>query len=124
MIAGVNVFATIAVSDIARGKEFYGGTLGLHQADEKSFGVMYTSGSGRLFIYESQTAGSGQATCAAWEVEDVAACVEALKRKSIVFEHYDLPGAELQGDVHVSGSMKSAWFKDPDGNILSVANND
>ena len=38
------------------------------------------------------------------------------------FEHYDLPDTRLEGDVHVSGDIKVAWFKDPDGNILSVVN--
>jgi hypothetical protein len=38
----------------------------------------------------------------------------------VTFEHYDLPNMTLKGDVHVSGGMKAAWFKDPDGNILAV----
>ena len=38
------------------------------------------------------------------------------------FEHYDMPGLKLDGDVHLAGKMKIAWFKDPDGNILNVVN--
>ena len=38
------------------------------------------------------------------------------------FEHYDMPGVEHQGDVHVMGEMQAAWFKDPDGNTLCVGN--
>lgn len=122
MLGQGKVFATIAVSDINNGKEFYGGTLGLTQVDENPGGVTYESGGNRLFIYESQTAGTGQATCASWEVGDVEGAVEELKGKGIVFEHYDLPGATLEGDIHVMGPMKAAWFKDPDGNVLAVAN--
>ena len=40
----------------------------------------------------------------------------------MAFEHYDLPGMTRQGDLHVAGDMKVAWFKDPDGNIHSLIN--
>ena len=46
---------------------------------------------------------------------------DALKAKGVKFEHYDLPGMKREGDVHVGGDMKVAWFKDPDGNTLSVS---
>ena len=38
------------------------------------------------------------------------------------FEHYDLPNTTLKGDIHESGDTRVAWFKDPDGNILSLVN--
>lgn len=120
MFAAGKVFATVAVNDIAAGKEFYGHKLGLQQVDENPGGVTYESGGGRLFIYQAPTAGTSQATCAAWGVEDVVGTVEELKSKGITFEHFDLPGATWEGDIAVMGPMKAAWFKDPDGNILSV----
>ena len=43
-----------------------------------------------------------------------------LKGPGVAFEHYDLPQMTRQGDVHVAGAMKAAWFKDPDGNIFSL----
>ena len=46
--------------------------------------------------------------------------VRTLKETGVSFEHYDLPDMTRRGDVHVSGEMKAAWFKDPDGNILAV----
>ena len=46
--------------------------------------------------------------------------VKDLKAKGVAFEHYDMPGVTLKGDVHVAGKHKNAWFKDPDGNILAV----
>jgi hypothetical protein len=57
-----------------------------------------------------------------WEVDDVDDVVRTLKGKGVQFEHYDLPHTRREGDVHVSGDIKVAWFKDPDGNILSVVN--
>jgi hypothetical protein len=46
-----------------------------------------------------------------------------MKDKGITFEQYDnLPGVTRKGDIHQAGPMKLAWFKDPDGNILSIGN--
>lgn len=122
MLGSGKVCTTIAVSNLATAKEFYGDVLGLQQVDENPAGVVYSSAEGKVFVYESQYAGSNKATYASWQVEDVDAAVADLKSKGVNFEHYDLPGAELQGDVHAMGSMRSAWFKDPDGNILAVNN--
>jgi hypothetical protein len=81
------------------------------------------SGNSGVFVYPSEFAGSNKATAASWMDEDVAGTVEALKAKGVSFEHYDnIPGMTLEGDVHSMGNMKSAWFKDPDGNILNIVN--
>lgn len=123
MLGNSNVHAIVAVKDLAKAKEFYGGTLGLTQINENAGGVMYQSGTSRLFVYPSEYAGTNQANSASWEVDDPAATVEELKSKGITFEHYDnIPGVTLEGDVHVMGSMRAAWFKDPDGNILCLGN--
>ncbi len=120
MLADSTIFSNIAVKDIAAGKKFYGETLGLKQTDENMAGAAYASGTGKVFVYQSPTAGSGQATCATWEVADIEAVVADLKGKGVNFEHYDLPGGSWQGDVAVMGPMKAAWFKDPDGNVLGL----
>lgn len=122
MLKDATVYATIAVSDIAAAKEFYGETLGLMEVDENPGGVTYQSGEGQLFVYPSATAGTGKATCAAWRVEDLEAVIEALKSRGMTFEHYDIEGAVTRGGIAVMGSKKAAWFKDPDGNILSIGN--
>jgi catechol 2,3-dioxygenase-like lactoylglutathione lyase family enzyme len=121
MLANGNVMAVVAVKDLNAAKQFYGGTLGLPQSGENPGGVAYKSGNGTIFVYQSKFAGTNKANAAAWDVSDVAAEVEELKAKGITFEHYDMPGATLEGDVHVMGDMKSAWFKDPDGNVLCIS---
>jgi len=55
-----------------------------------------------------------------FDVKDIESEVRNLKDKGIMFEHYDLPGLKQQGDLHVAEGFKTAWFKDPDGNILSL----
>ncbi len=46
--------------------------------------------------------------------------MKELQSKGVTFEHYDMPGRELEGDIHVVAGIKVAWFKDPDGNILNL----
>lgn len=121
MLGDKDVYASVAVKDLAKAKEFYGETLGLKQIDENPGGVTYQSGTGKMFVYEAPTAGTNQATSASWLVEDVPSVVSELKAKGIKFEHYDLPGTTAEGDVLVMGDMKAAWFKDPSGNILGLA---
>jgi hypothetical protein len=73
-------------------------------------------------VYRSRFAGTNKATALTWTVDDVEDVVRTLKGKGVKFEHYDMPGMKHDGDVHVAGELKVAWFKDPDGNILSVVN--
>lgn len=120
MLSDSTVFATIAVRNMQLAKEFYEQKLGLNKIDETPGGVMYESGTGKLFVYESHTAGTNLATCAAWDVEDVAVTASELQSKGVVFEHYDIPNAEVDGAIYTMGSQQVAWFTDPDGNILSI----
>lgn len=125
MLGSGTVIAMVAVKDIEEGKRFYGETLGLTQTEENPGGVGYTVGGGQLFVYTSDTAGSGAATAAAFNVEDVEGTVEALKSKGIQFERYEMPGVDSSSDVHSidmgeGAVFKAAWFKDPDGNILGI----
>jgi catechol 2,3-dioxygenase-like lactoylglutathione lyase family enzyme len=122
MINQGKVFATLAVKDIGEARRFYGETLGLKQVDENPGGVTYESGGGQLFVYQAPTAGTNQATSASFAVDDLEATVADLKDKGVKFEHYDMPGGKREGDIHIMGPMKAAWFKDLDGNILWVGN--
>lgn len=124
MLANRNVMASIAVRDIEVAGKFYGGTLGLQALESEQLGVLsYRSGAATLVVYVSQYAGTNKATSAAWAVDsEFDNIMKALKAKGVKFEHYDLPGLTLQGDAHVAGDFKGAWFKDPDGNILHILN--
>ena len=117
-----SVCATIAVKDIAAGKAFYGGTLGLKQVTEEPDGVLYESGASKLFVYPSSFAGTNKATYATWSVDDLEGVVADLKGKGVTFMQYDdLPGVTRDGDIHTfGGTEKGAWFTDPDGNILAL----
>ena len=122
MLGKQDAVATVAVKNLTAAKKFYEGALGLKPIDaEGDEVVVYESGSSRLNVYRSQYAGTNKATAVTWAVDDVEGEVKALKSKGVAFEHYDMPETTRVGDVHVSGRTRVAWFKDPDGNIHSVA---
>lgn len=122
-LTNAKLTAMVAVSNLEKAKEFYGGTLGLTQSEENPAGVGYTSGStGNLFVYMSDTAGSSKSTSVSWHVDDLEAVVQELKANGVnKFEHYEIPNATWQGDIATMGTMKAAWFRDPDGNILALS---
>ena len=120
MLGNTNAVATVAVKDVKSARPFYEKTLGLKVDGGKSGVLACQSGDSKLFVYESKLAGSNKATAVTWTVDDVEGTVRSLKTKGVAFEHYDMPGMTRQGDVHVAGAMKAAWFKDPDGNILAL----
>jgi catechol 2,3-dioxygenase-like lactoylglutathione lyase family enzyme len=124
MLGSKDAVANIAVKDLETAKRFYEGTLGLKPIDEEDDElIVYKSGNTVLNVYRSQYAGTNKATAVTWSVgDDVEGVVRALKAKGVSFEHYDMPGAKLEGDVHVFGDMKVVWFRDPDGNILNLVN--
>ena len=118
-----DAIANIAVKDLGIARKFYGDTLGLKQVEaEGDEAIVFESGSSKVQVYRSRYAGTNQATALSWNVDDAAATVKELKAKGVRFEHYDMPETKLEGDVHVGQEGKAAWFKDPDGNILSVQN--
>jgi catechol 2,3-dioxygenase-like lactoylglutathione lyase family enzyme len=121
MLEDSDAMATIAVKDLKRARKFYEETLGLKPTGNDEPGVVsYKSGKSIVSVYESAFAGTNQATSATWAVPDAEAVVNALKAKGVRFEHYDLPGLTRKGDLHVAGTFKGAWLKDPDGNILHI----
>ena len=119
MLGESTVTATIAVKDAAAAKKFYSETLGL-QIVRKEPILVYKSGDNLLYVYESPTGGTGQASCATWNVEDIEAVVKDLQTRGVQFEHYDFGGGLPEGDIHINGDSKAAWLKDPDGNILAL----
>jgi hypothetical protein len=74
-------------------------------------------------VYESQFAGTNQATAITWPLGGrFDQAFAELQGKGVRFEHYDMPGVTRTGDLHEVAGMKLAWFKDPDGNIIHIGN--
>jgi catechol 2,3-dioxygenase-like lactoylglutathione lyase family enzyme len=122
MLGNHDAVATVAVRDLNAASRFYENTLGLTRLHTEGEEVItYQSGSSQLIVYRSQYAGTNRSTAVTWDVGDeLDEIVSALKAHDVAFEHYDMPDMRLEGDVHVSGSLRVAWFRDPDGNIHSL----
>jgi catechol 2,3-dioxygenase-like lactoylglutathione lyase family enzyme len=121
MLGKADAVPMIAVKDIDRARKFYSDTLGLEARDSMGGEVLEVkSGDTVINVYRSEHAGTNKATALTFAVDDIEAEVRELKDKGIFFEQYDVPGLERQGDLYVAEGMKTTWFKDPDGNILSL----
>jgi catechol 2,3-dioxygenase-like lactoylglutathione lyase family enzyme len=125
MLGKADATPMIAVTDLDRARSFYENALGLKAKEEWGEGVTLESGDTLINLYKSEFAGTNKATALNFEVDDIDKEVSELKEKGIFFEKYDLPGLQPQGDLYVGeGGFKTAWFKDPDGNILSLMEGD
>jgi catechol 2,3-dioxygenase-like lactoylglutathione lyase family enzyme len=124
MLADSTAVANVAVKDLDVARRFYSETLGLPEiGGQMEDLVIYRSGNSTLNVYRSQFAGTNKATAVTWAIGDAFdRTVDALKAKGVRFERYEMPGATRDGDVHVFGDMRVAWFKDPDGNLLNLVN--
>ena len=119
------VAAGLAVSDMDKAREFYEGKLGLSVGIDSGDNVQYQCGEGSVMhIYLSpEHAGKSTATLAGWGVDDVEEVVEELTSKGVTFEHYDEGPivTDERGIATFEGDAKVAYFRDPDGNTLSIA---
>ena len=121
MLGRADATPMIAVKDINRAKKFYTDTLGLKAKESMGGEVLEVkSGDTTFEVYRSEFAGTNKATALNFEVDDINAEVRDLKERGIFFEHYDVGGLTPKGDIYVGEGIKTAWFKDPDGNILSL----
>lgn len=120
-----DAIANLAVNNLDTARKFYEETLGLTPvANQGNELVTFRGGGSLLNVYRSDYAGTNQATAVTWAVGDrLDDLVQQLKAKGVAFEHYhDMPDTTLEGDVHVAGDLRAAWFKDPDGDILNLVN--
>jgi catechol 2,3-dioxygenase-like lactoylglutathione lyase family enzyme len=120
MLGKADATPMLAVKDLDRARTFYEGTLGLKEVDDFGEGFLLKSGDTQLNVYRSEFAGTNKATALTFDVDDIESEVRDLKEKGIFFEKYDLEGLTPKGDIYEGEGMKTAWFKDPDGNILSL----
>ncbi len=126
MLNNSPVTPTIAVTDLKRAKDFYEGKLGLTEDSSMSDdnGVLYNAGQGsKLYIYSRPNSPTADHTQVSFKVDNIETSIDELSSKGVAFEHYEIPEMGLKTDekgVATMGKIKSAWFKDPDGNILSL----
>ncbi len=122
MLADARATAIIPVSDRRRAIEFYTDKLGLRLLEETSQDVLLEAGGGTVVtMYESVGAGQSRHTLAGFMVDDIDAVATALRGKGVEFEEYDLPEIKTVDGIAEMEGERAAWFRDPDGNIIAVA---
>lgn len=126
MLADYQISLSLPASDIVRAKEFYRDKLGLKPTEElPDGGAFYESGGRRFLLYPSTFAGSNQATAGGWAVDDVEATVAELRSSGVVFEEYDFDELKTEDGIATTAEgLKAAWFKDSEGNILGIYEDD
>ena len=122
MFANSPIYPTLPAADLERAKRFYAEKLGLTPESELPEALLYRCGKDTRFsVFLSQGEALGTHTQAMWLVEDVESEVAALKARGVVFEEYDLPSLSTVNSIATAGPIKGAWFKDSEGNLLSLA---
>jgi catechol 2,3-dioxygenase-like lactoylglutathione lyase family enzyme len=125
MLSSASVYATIPVVDLKRARRFYEDKLGLKVVrEDPSPGAEIEAGHGTRFYLYQRGATKADHTVAGFKVKDVEAEVKALKAKGVKFEEYDIPsmGIKTVNGIATMDGLKSAWFKDTEGNILGISN--
>ncbi|MFP4681357.1 MAG: VOC family protein [Chitinispirillaceae bacterium] len=114
----------LPATDLIRAKKFYTEKLGLPATDiDTPPMVMLESGGGsKLMLYKRDEPTRAEHTVALWMVDDFDNTANTLLERGVVFEKYDLPGivTDDRGIARL-GNEKVAWFKDSEGNILSIS---
>jgi catechol 2,3-dioxygenase-like lactoylglutathione lyase family enzyme len=116
------VAAGLAVSDMDRAREFYEGKLGLLVGIDSGDNVQYRCAEGTVYL-SPEHAGKSTVTLAGWGVDDVERAVEELASMGVTFERYDEGSivTDERGIATFEGGAKVAYFRDPDGKTLSIA---
>lgn len=114
------MIATIPVADLERARSFYTDVLGLEHLQTSEAGVLLRARDGRVLLYSSSAAPPGH-TLAGFEVDRLEPVIETLAARGVTFEDYDLPGLQTVDHVAWIGPERAAWFRDSEGNILSIS---
>jgi catechol 2,3-dioxygenase-like lactoylglutathione lyase family enzyme len=122
-LAKLNPVAFIPTADAASARTFYEHTLGLTFVSDDQFALVFRVGPTQTML---RVVSSGDFTPApftifGWEVTEIHATVAELAAKGVEFSRYDFLQQDEAGVWNAPGGAKVAWFKDPDGNTLSLS---
>ena len=113
-------FVGIPVTDVPRARAFYEGVLGLTFVSENPFVVVFRGQNAIIIAQRVEKFPPLQSTVLGWEVKDIKETVSSLSKRGVVFQRYEGMDQDELG-IWKSPDGKVAWFKDPDGNVLSVS---
>ncbi|MDH4139986.1 MAG: VOC family protein [Coriobacteriia bacterium] len=121
-IATAHAMAVLPAEDLARARHFYHDTLGFDIQDmpEEHQFLIVAGDDTRVLVYERART-VAEHTAAAFTVADLHAVVQDLRSRGVQFEEYDLPGLKTVDGIAEGAWGQSAWFIDPEGNIISLS---
>ena len=117
----MKLMAFVATTNQERARAFYQDTLSLTPLSEDSFALMFDAYGTPLRVTSVQEFTPAKYTVLGWQVEDISKAMDELERKGVKFERYGFPGQDDRGIWTAPGGTRVAWFKDPDGNVLSLS---
>jgi predicted enzyme related to lactoylglutathione lyase len=121
MLSQARIHATIPAQDLGRARTFYESVLGLKPASVAPGGIFYEVDNGsRFLLFPSSGRASGGHTQLGFTVDDIEAEVGALRQKGVTFESYDMPQFDVAASIASFPGIRSAWFKDTEGNLLGM----
>ena len=119
-----SAFSGFSVSDLAKARNFYAGTLGLKVEDDGVGVRLHLPGGGTVFAYPKRDHQPATFTILNFRVDNIDAAVDELTSRGVQFEHYENePKTDEKGILRGRAQNRGpdiAWFKDPAGNFLSV----
>ena len=121
MLRDEQLVGFLLITDPSRAKDFYCGVLGLPLTHEDDFAVVVDAGGTPLRLAIVPTVPEPVGTNAGWVVDDVSAMVKALTDAGVAFERFPGMDQDDDGVWRVPGGGRVAWFRDPDGNRLSLS---
>lgn len=123
MAALSKMIGFVTTTDPEKAKAFYSGVLGFRLTSDDQFALAFDANGTMLRVAKAQEFTPQQGTVLGWEVADVRAAVGELAPRGVHFEQYNLPFLRQDelGVWTAPGGAKVAWFKDPEGNVLSVS---
>lgn len=112
--------AFVATSDAARARAFYVDVLGLRLVADEAFALVLDSGGVAVRVQKVAKVTPPPYTVLGWIVGDIDATMERLRAGGVRFESFGLPGQDERGLWTAGDGTRVAWFKDPNGNVLSL----
>lgn len=115
------IIAFVPTTDATRARAFYEGVLGLRLVREDAFALVFEANGTMLRVVKVQSFTPAPFTILGWDVPDVDDAVTRLSERGVAFEHYGMKDQDPRGIWTSPSGARVAWFKDPDGNVLSVS---
>ena len=112
--------AFVATRDPGRAKAFYGETLGLHLINEDQFALVFDAAGTMLRVTTVPEVATANYTVLGWHVPDIVRTAKSLQKKHVSLERYAGMQQDELGIWKSPSGARVAWFKDPDGNTLSI----